>query len=302
MVRRPRGFVPWRPQAKTRALLEQVQVVLEEYRSYLPMTCRQIFYRLVGAHGYPKTEDAYGRLKEMLVMARRSNRISFSAIRDDGVIARVPWSYGSEAGFWASRLPEDPWFQFPRQDGQPQFVECWAEAAGMVPLLARTVEDYGVDVYSCGGFDSLTFKYQAAQRVARREVPTVVLHVGDHDPSGVALYQAAAEDVEAMVDELGGEVVFDRIAVTPEQVQRYSLPTAPAKTTTDKRGAWQGGGTVQVEALPPDVLAAEVRQAVESRLDLTTYRALLEEEEEEARERIAAKMRQLQAQIEQDDG
>jgi hypothetical protein len=294
---RPRGFVDWRPQAKTRVLLEQVEAVLEEYRSYLPMTCRQIFYRLVGAHGYAKTEAAYESLGNMLVMARRSSRISFSAIRDDGVTEQRAWGYVSVGGFWTSALSGARSFRFLRQAGQTQYVECWVEAAGMVPLVARTVEGYGVDVYSCGGFDSLTFKHKAAQRVAWRDVPTIVLHVGDHDPSGVALYQAVAEDVEAMVYEMGGEVKFDRIAVTPEQVRRYSLPTAPAKST-DKRSAWLGGGTVQVEAFPPDVLATEVRQAVESWVDLDAHRALLVREGQ-ARAEIDVKMRELRGMLEE---
>ena len=45
---RPRGFVDWKPQATTRALLDQVQGVLDEYANYLPLTVRQVFYRLVG--------------------------------------------------------------------------------------------------------------------------------------------------------------------------------------------------------------------------------------------------------------
>ena len=40
-ARRVRG---WRPQAKTRALLEQVDEVLELYADHLPLTVRQIFY------------------------------------------------------------------------------------------------------------------------------------------------------------------------------------------------------------------------------------------------------------------
>jgi hypothetical protein len=49
---RPRGFVPWSPQARTLALIARVQAVLGEYEDHLPLTLRQIFYRLVGAHGY----------------------------------------------------------------------------------------------------------------------------------------------------------------------------------------------------------------------------------------------------------
>src|SRR3954452_22511962 len=63
---RPRGFVPWTPRSATRVLLDQVHQVLEEYRPDLPVTARQIFYRLVGKHHYDKTEQAYARLLEML--------------------------------------------------------------------------------------------------------------------------------------------------------------------------------------------------------------------------------------------
>ncbi len=69
---RPRGFIDWNPQAKTRALIEQVQAVLEEYQKHLPLTLRQVFYRLVGAHGYAKTERDYERLCEALNKARRA--------------------------------------------------------------------------------------------------------------------------------------------------------------------------------------------------------------------------------------
>ena len=75
----------------------------------------------------------------------------------------------------------------------------------MVPQLGRVVGEYGVTVYSSGGFDSLTVKYDAASRIAAREVPTVVLHVGDHDPSGLALFYAVAEDVAAFAGRLDVE-------------------------------------------------------------------------------------------------
>ena len=81
---RARGFAPWNPQAKTLQLLDQVRAVLGEYEDYLPLTIRQIFYRLVGAHSFEKTEQAYERLCETLNRARRARLISMNAIRDDG--------------------------------------------------------------------------------------------------------------------------------------------------------------------------------------------------------------------------
>ena len=52
--------------------------------------------------------------------------------------------------------------------------------------------------------------------------------------------------------------------MTPDQNDRYSLPTAPPKVT-DKR-AFQGL-TCQAEALAPDDLADIVQTAIEQRID-----------------------------------
>ncbi|WP_185806474.1 hypothetical protein [Streptomyces sp. RP5T] len=44
----------------------------------------------------------------------------------------------------------------------------------------------------------------ATARIAYREVPTRVLSVGDYDLSGLSILNAAAEDVAAFVEEMGG--------------------------------------------------------------------------------------------------
>lgn len=162
----------------------------------------------------------------------------------------------------------------------------------MAPQLGRVVNPYGVTVYSSGGFDSLTVKWDAAQRIAERDIPTTVLHVGDHDPSGVTLFEAPAEDVSAFAEDDGGEAEFKRIAVTPAQIATYDLPSAPAKKSSHS-AAWRDGeGTVQAEALPPDVLANEIRQAVETELDIDALE-LAKSGEDENRERLDEMMRHL---------
>ena len=67
----------------------------------------------------------------------------------------------------------------------------------MAPQLARVADPFGVTVMSGGGFDSLTDKFNFAERLAGEERPTEVLHIGDHDPSGVTMFLAFLEDVEA---------------------------------------------------------------------------------------------------------
>jgi hypothetical protein len=286
-VTRPRGFAPWRPHQKTCALLADVKSVLGEYVDHLPLTIRQVFYRLVGAFGYEKSERAYERLTEALARARRAEVIDFAAIRDDGLVEIAPLGFSGTSDFFGVVLNMAGNYRRDRLAGQDVVVELWVEAAGMAPQLARVVHEYGIAVYSSGGFDSLTVKYEAARRIADRERRSVVLHVGDFDPSGVALFEAVEADVGAFVYGLDGLApTFLRAAVTPEQIERLRLPTAPPKPT-DKRSAWrEGDQTVQAEAIPPDRLEAEVRQAVERWINLDVLGAVRKEEEWERRDLI----------------
>jgi hypothetical protein len=268
---RARGFTPWEPRAKTLVLLEQVQAVLTEYEEYLPLTCRQIFYRLVGAHGYDKTEKAYGRLCEMLGRARRARRIDMDDIRDDGGQRINPTAWRDTDHCLDYMRGVARRFRLDRQVGQPQRLVIMCEAAGMVPQLADAVDDYGIMTMSSGGFESVTAKHSFAQTIATWDADTVeVLHVGDHDPSGVHLFLSLAEDVQAFAEDYSVEVRFTRLAVTPDQIESMSLPTAPPKKGDDRAFT---GETCQAEAIPPDVLAGIVIDAVDERIE----RAVLEE-------------------------
>jgi len=266
---RARGLAPWRPQKKTCVILEQIRAVLAEYQDHLPLTCRQIFYRLVGAHGYAKKENAYERLLGYLNRARRAGMIPFDHIRDDGATASLPGGFDGKPDFWNTVHNAADHYHRDRLAGQSVELEIWVEAAGMAPQIARVAHPYGVPVYSSGGFDSLSTRWDAVQRIANRARPTFVLHVGDHDPSGVAIFDSTEADVSKLLADAtdkSGVVWFARVAVTPEQIERYGLLEAPPKGT-DRRGQWKGG-TVQAEALSPAALAEEVEQAIRAHLDL----------------------------------
>lgn len=277
MAKRPRGFLDgYSPRGSNVELLAAVQSVLEEYRDQLPLTCRQIFYRLVGKLSYEKTEQAYKRLTEMLVLARRGGAIPFDHIRDDGNAVQAPALYESATQWFEAVQRSAKWMRLSPWLTQPRYVEVICEAGGMVPMLARVADHYGVTVRSGGGFDSLTAKHDLAQHYARQDHPVVVLHIGDFDPSGEALWTNLKEDVGAFCESLGTSFDVKRIAVTTAQRELYNLPTAPPKTT-DKRSVFpEGEQTVQAEALPPDLLQSILRDAIEAELDIESLDRTLE--------------------------
>jgi hypothetical protein len=277
---RVRGFAEWRPTEETQQLLAQVEAVLTEYAEYLPLTLRQVFYRLVGAHGFEKTERAYARLGETINRARRARLIDMDAIRDDGGARREPIFYRDAEDFLGTVRTQAQQFQLDRQLGQARRLILMTEAAGMAPQFDWCADDYGIPVLSSGGFDSTTEKHALACDIAAAD-PTEVLHIGDHDPSGAHLFLAFCEDVEAFVDDMLGGVIFRRLAVTPDQIKRLRLPTAPPKTT-DVRAF--KGDTAQAEAIAPDVLQQIVRTAIEARIDVEVRDQLLRREAKMRRE------------------
>lgn len=285
---RPRGYMNgWRPNSASQALLDQVGEVLEEYEAHLPLTVRQIFYRLVAKFEYPKTENAYKALGELLNKARRALVIDFDAIRDDTSEA-VYLALGGdgtpeEVEAFVARAIEKlreagRYFSISEQSGQERVLLLMCEAAGMKPQLEDVARDYGVTVIASSGFDSTTAKHRLARAIAAEGRPVEILHIGDHDPSGVHIFKSLTEDVTAFVTEMGGVVTFSRIAVTPDQARAMRLPSAPKKEG-DKR-AFDGEHTWQCEALPPDDLAWITRKAIEGKMNMELFAATRQREAE----------------------
>ena len=102
------------------------------------------------------------------------------------------------------------------------------------------------------------------------QVNGLVLHLGDYDPSGEAMFTALEEDVLAFARHYGGEPSLERIAVTPEQISQYQLETAPPKPS-DRRSGFTDSRTVQLEAFAPDDLLALLKGAITSRIDMDAY-------------------------------
>lgn len=211
--------------------------MLAEYDAFLPMTARQVFYALVGNYQYPKDERAYARLQEAINRARRAGLIPMDSIRDDRAVVLAPDpGFASPEEFRRTVLDRAAAYTRPLDEGQPRAVEVWVEAVGAMPMIATVAHEFGVTVYGSGGFESVAAKHDAAQRIAARPVVTTVLSLGDLDPSGWSIVDAAADDVAVFAEQLGAEPpTVSRLAVTEQQVRRYQLPTAPQKAT-DRRG------------------------------------------------------------------
>ena len=222
----PRGFIEsWNPYRTSREFLAKIDAILIEYAKYLPLTIRQVFYRLVGAHGYNKSEAGYDTIMNLLNTARRAGRIEWSALRDDGGQFDIDaYGYADADAFLDQIRYQADRFRLDRQEGQESRLVIACEAEGMIPQLERVARPFGVPVISGGGFNSTTKRYDLAVALSEIDAQVEFLHIGDHDWHGVHIYLALKEDVTAFVDELGGEVSFERLAVVPDQIRDLRLP------------------------------------------------------------------------------
>jgi hypothetical protein len=174
---------------------------------------------------------------------------------------------------------------------QPAHIEVWCEAAGMMHQLGAVANPYSVPVYSCSGFDSTSARYDIARRIVERPQDTVILHLGDADPSGDAIFTALAEDVAAFVARLRYDmrqsVRFVRVALTLDQIRWFQLPTSQAKLSDSRTKRWAdergSDQTCQLEALPPNTIARVLEDAIGTEISVQQLAADLAEEKDERR-------------------
>lgn len=290
--RRPLGLAAWKPQARTLPLVEAIGRVLDEYEAFWPLTARQVFYRLIGL-GVPiaKTKAGADGVGDKLNRGRRAGLWPWEAIRDEGAVrSRVGGGYNDPAEFWENVRFDAELYNRDLHSGQPRRVIVWCEAAGMVPQIEDACKGLPVNVRSGGGMNSVTLLYEQAEEIVADERPTVVLYVGDLDEWGQTIEDRVADDLAAFVDDLGGDhdgLRFQTIALLPIQVD--GLPSNPEKP-----------GEFQAEALPPDVLAHIVREAVEAEVDAAGVEKARAKEDAE-REAILGALDALHKADEEDD-
>ncbi|MEZ6235068.1 MAG: hypothetical protein R3B68_12850, partial [Phycisphaerales bacterium] len=147
---------------------------------------------------------------------------------------------------------------------QPCRVEIWLEKQALVGVVYDQTDEWGVPLYPCRGYPSVTYLADAAAAIRRCGKPTHIFYFGDFDPSGLDIPRVVERRLRDLAPE--AEIHFDRVAVTEDQIKSMCLPTRPTKRT-DSRAKGFEGGSVELDAIPPDDLRAIVRGCIERHVD-----------------------------------
>lgn len=258
----------------TSSRLEWPQIITraaEIVRSYdTGVTLRQLHYRLVSEQRYPNTQTCYKRLSALTAEARRAGE--FPDLIDRG---RAIHRFATFTSVTDALQDTRDCYRLDRTAGQDVSLFLGVEKAGMVIQLQAWFGDLGVPVLALGGYSSQTYADDIVRDVQRQHRPAVLLYAGDFDASG----EDIDRDLIARTD-CWAKVM--RIGLTEDQIEEYSLPENPGKTTDSRAAGFveRHGRLVQVEldALPPEELRALYQRAVDRLWDVSAYRRVLDAE------------------------
>ncbi len=272
--------------ADTLAIVAQANTVIADYqRQGFKLTLRQLYYQFVAKdllpdswideeynakHGLPadtkNTMKNYKHLGDIINDGRLAGLIDWTAIEDRTRNLQTHASWDSPHSIiraCADQYTVDLWGE------QGNHVEVWIEKEALSGVIEGVCTELQVPYFACKGYTSQSEMWEAAQRLKRHEKAgrdTVVIHLGDHDPSGLDM----TRDIQERLELFGSTAIIDRIALTWEQIEQYNPPPNPAKTTDARYAKYQeqyGDDSWELDALEPQVMANLIRDAVRARID-----------------------------------
>jgi hypothetical protein len=150
-------------------------------------------------------------------------------------------------------------------DDQDAYVEIWCEKEALAGVLYEVTSEYDVPLMVVKGFPSKDFVHSAAEAIEQRGAPAFLYYCGDWDPSGLKIWDGIQASISRYAPD--ADVTFERIAVTREQISDFDLPTRPTKRDGNTHAMDFQGESVEVDAIPVDVLQQLVRDAIERHIN-----------------------------------
>lgn len=263
--------INFRPETMT--VIEQANTIITEYqRRGFKLTLRQLYYQFVSRDLMANKQQNYKRLGDVLDKGRQAGLIDWAAIEDrTRNLERLPM-WGNAGDFLRSVMPQyrsNPWLT------QPYYVEVWIEKDALTGIIEGVCNEFRIPFFACRGYVSQSEMYDAAQRLkfhARNNRQPIILHLGDHDPSGVHMSKDNQDRLDLLSRDCG--VKIRRLALTLDQIREYDPPENPAKDTDSR---FEGYSDMMIaegydpddvpswelDALDPDVIDRPIRDELD---------------------------------------
>jgi hypothetical protein len=264
-------FIQYKEQNFRRATLATIHKANEIIDAYAAegytLTLRQLYYQFISIDYFPNTKQSYDKLGTTMTNARLHGLTSWTAIEDrnrgvenwvieedqQAVLDNIEFQFGYD--FWQR---------------QNIYIECWVEKDAMSGVIEKACQPYRVPYMACKGYLSASEAWRAGQRyeamrMAGRRV--ILLHLGDHDPSGIDMTRDNSERLELFSDD---SVEVKRLALNMNQIEELKPPPNPTKITDTRAGDYIkrfGSSSWELDALKPgyivDLIQSEIKPLID---------------------------------------
>ncbi len=276
-------YIPKMFRGESRAIIYHANEIVGIYqRQGLRLTLRQLYYQFVSRACIVNSQSSYKRLGGIINDARLAGLLDWQAIEDRTRNLRCNSHWDSPADIIKSAAHG---YALDKWADQTTRVECWIEKDALIGVISDVCSDLDVSFFSCRGYVSQSEMWEAAQRLiryARLGQSSVILHMGDHDPSGVDMTRDISERLGLFMSFEGvAPVLVQRIALNIDQIARYRPPSNPAKITDTRAKNYikqWGNESWELDALEPVVLVNLVRDHVGAHMEKAKWEGIMAEE------------------------
>jgi len=273
--------------SRTLETIHQAEGIIRQYQAQgFSLTLRQLYYQFVARALIANTEREYKRLGNIVSDARRAGMIDWEAIEDRTRFIRSIASWTDPREILTTTVDayhKDLWAT------QDKRFEVWIEKDALIGVVEPICQELDLPHFSCRGYVSDSEMWQGAMRLRhylKRGQDVIVLHLGDHDPSGLDMTRDITERLDMFSFRQPGLEVR-RIALNMDQIEEQNPPPNPAKVTDsryERYSAEFGEESWELDALEPAYIAELIQKAVFEERDIERWEVAYNGQEEERRQ------------------
>lgn len=281
---------------RTKAEVEQFRSDLCALaRHYKPVSLRQLYYLAVSYKIAHKTELWYKKVGREMTRARESGQLSWDCIVD---YSRHVYRAEQYTGLNDFLTQAQQVYRRNYWVDQEYRIELWCEKETLIGTLEPITDKYGLGLYPCKGFSSITYMHTAAKSIFQSNKRCIILYLGDHDPSGMSIEENVSKKLNQYIDEIRltyvsrctpedyirntrASVTVIRLAVNESQIEEYGLPTRFTKKSDSRSKQFRDSRSVDIEAMEPSVIRSICEHAITKFIDWDKWAVIQAAEESE---------------------
>lgn len=277
---------------KTEMTIAQANAIIAEYAADgYGLTLRQLYYQFVARGFIPNSLKEYKKLGEAINTGRLIGMIDWESIEDRtrNLEGNPHWERPKDI----LQSAHDS-FAYDKWKDQPYHIEVWPEKEALIGVVERICRTWDIGFFACRGYVSQSEQWRAGQRFENAIMEgkqVVVLHLGDHDPSGIDMTRDNASRLNLFAT--GDADVLDavevrRIALNMEQIRKHKPPPNPAKMKDSRAIGYVkrfGKQSWELDALSPKIISGLIEENVLEFLDRDKWDAQVAREKK-AKEKL----------------